>query len=765
MQSTILPFIPAVPPAPNIPLGRFLPPLARGAVAAWLAREVPAGSWLLDPFGAEPELALEAARAGYRVLVVSNNPILTFMLEILASAPQPADFKAALAELAASHRNEERLEIHLKSLYQTSCAACSSQIQAQGFLWRRDEELPYARLYHCPHCGDEGEHPLDPSDVARLTLPGNISLHRARALSRVADPSDEHYLMVKEALEAYLPRPLYVLSTLINKQEGLSIPPAQRRLLQALLISVCDAASPLWSWPTGRTRPRQLSVPSQFCENNLWSALENAAEAWGRQPSPIPLTRWPELPPPGGICLFQGRVKGLLPLPEELPIAAVLTVFPRPNQAFWTLSAMWSGWLWGREASLPLHSILGRRRFDWSWHASAIHSPLSALGRSLPANTPLLGILPEIVPGFLTAVLSASEAAGFRLEAMALRGEEELAFARWRCLTSASTSPEAKPPANWSENEAERTYQEAIQSHLADRAEPAHYLLVHAAGMSALAQSGQLPGYSNQFPNDLFTRLQSLTARIFANRKLLRRYERNGPQRKTAESPPRDDEHGLWWLTAPTELLEPPLADRIEMETVNILKKSSGISLLELDTALCQAFPGLFTPSPDLVQAILESYAEEIPGQLGKWRLLAQENPASRRADLDETRRLLREIGERMSYTVSGETPLVWTPSSYGQVYFFYSMASSLVGRYVLSTPPAPVRQCVMVFPGGRARLLSFKLRRDPRLAEAISGWHLLKFRHLRELYEQSELTPALWDTLLDTDPPFFEDAVQMSLL
>jgi hypothetical protein len=101
----------------------------------------------------------------------------------------------------------------------------------------------------------------------------------------------------------------------------------------------------------------------------------------------------------------------------------------------------------------------------------------------------------------------------------------------------------------------------------------------------------------------------------------------------------------------------------------------------------------------------------------------------------------------------------------FGQVYFFYPMASSLVSRYVLGTPPGPVRQCVMVFPGSRARLLSFKLRRDPRLAELLKGWHLLKFRHLRSLYERNDLDAEVWDSLLDADPPFFEEAEQMRLL
>jgi hypothetical protein len=51
--------------------------------AAWLARHpIQPGTWLLDPFGFAPQLAIEAARSGYRVLVTANNPITRFLLEM-----------------------------------------------------------------------------------------------------------------------------------------------------------------------------------------------------------------------------------------------------------------------------------------------------------------------------------------------------------------------------------------------------------------------------------------------------------------------------------------------------------------------------------------------------------------------------------------------------------------------------------------------------------------------------------------------------------
>src|SRR5919108_2975167 len=114
------PYIPGMRLVEPGPLARFTPPLEEGVISAWLpahaspfdkAQDKP-GSWVLDPFGFSPRLALEAARAGYRVLVTVNNPITRFMLEMSADPPSEMDFKAALADLAASKKGEERLGAH-----------------------------------------------------------------------------------------------------------------------------------------------------------------------------------------------------------------------------------------------------------------------------------------------------------------------------------------------------------------------------------------------------------------------------------------------------------------------------------------------------------------------------------------------------------------------------------------------------------------------------------------------------------------------------
>jgi len=175
-----LPYISGTHPANPGPLARFLPPLEEGTVAEWLGKHVTPGAWLLDPFGFSPRLVLEAARAGYRVLVTANNPITRFLMEMAASAPGEAGLKSALAELAASRKGDERLETHLQNSYLTPCEKCGKEIQAQAFLWRKNEETPYARIYECPNCTDKGERTITPVDIERAqSIAKSASLHRA----------------------------------------------------------------------------------------------------------------------------------------------------------------------------------------------------------------------------------------------------------------------------------------------------------------------------------------------------------------------------------------------------------------------------------------------------------------------------------------------------------------------------------------------------------------------------------------------------------
>jgi len=730
----------------NWPLEKYLPPVRAGMWTAWLKDHIPVGSWVLDPLGSHPILAFEAARAGYRVLATVNNPIISFMMEVLARNPSRDDFQSALVELADSRRGDERLETHIQSLYATSCPNCNAAIHAQAYLWARDGEIPYARLIHCPQCNFEGEAELGETDLQQLALSGRDAMHRARAIERIGPVDETQREAVSEALKTYLPRPLYALTTLINKVDALAMPAEKRQLIQALLLSVCDSANTLWPTSGGRSRPRQLGVPPQFRENNLWLALEGAVQEWSNAAENLSITRWPNLPATGGgICLFPGRARALLPLPPEVHPRAVLVIFPRPNQAFWMLSALWAGWIWGREAVQPMRSVLERKHFDWYWQTGAFHGALNALARHLDPEVPWFGVIPEVTTGLLLSSLTAARCSGLDLAGSALNNEEPLIQLSWKAASS--TQPSNRKP--------DVIYRQAVREALVQSGEPAAHLPLYTACLTAQVQQNSLPGEIDAVQVDLFSRVQAQLSTVFGDRNTLVHYAGLS----------HSGESGYWWLAGKPET-EIPLADRIEMETVRILQKNPGSQFSEIYDALCVQFQGLLTPSEELVHTVLASYAELDPDHPERWNLREQETPSARRADLDTTRELLSKVATSLHLTAEGDSPILWKDKKGEVIYAFFPIASSLISRHVLNPDQVfPAERCVVVLPGGRAGLLGYKLKRDPRLEQAFRGWRVLKFRHLRRLSEWADLNLNSWNDLLDADPIGWDEATQLSIL
>ncbi len=762
-----LPFISGSIPGNPGPLARYLPPVPEGVASGWLEGRLPAGSWVLDPFGASPRMAVEAARAGYRVLVAAHNPVARFLLEMTAAPPAESDLRAALAELASAHKGDprtggERIEPHLRALYNTECARCGRMVSAEAFLWEKQAETPFARLYKCPYCGDggaqsAGERPATQGDAARAAAFTASGLHRARALERVApvnDPDREH---AEEALAVYLPRTVYALFTLINRLDGLPLTPARRNCLMALMLTACDQANVLWQYPSGRERPRQLSAPPRFRENNVWLALESGIAQWTSAAAPVPVTTWPQTPPEsGGVCIFEGRLKDLAAALPSVGIGAVLAAMPRPNQAFWTLSALWAGWLWGREAVGPFKSVLRRRRYDWAWHTTALNAALGHLAPQILPATPFFASISEVEPGFLTAALVAADAAGFDLCSLALRGETGQAQILWE-----RSAQLAREPVTMSAVTA--ASQASAARFLRACGEPAGYLPMFAAALSGTAEvhafqrpaALQTPdGQDNGEPKPAedYNQAQNAAREALTYRGGFLRYG-------VDDSP----ESGQWWVREPVEPVQ-PLADRVEMALVNYLNKHPGCTLAELDCMLCAAFPGLLTPSVELIHTCLSSYGEPDPVDEHRWRLRQQDFPAARRADLAEVRIQLDQLGKRLNFKVVDDTPLVWVDALGQAAYRFYPIASAVLGE-ILIRSGSPPGNSLIVLPGSRANLVAFKLGHDLRLAQAAqSGWRFLKFRHVRWLLEAPMLSLENLDENLVLDPLTYT-ASQMRLL
>src|SRR5258706_1988271 len=734
------PYIPGMSPADPGPLSRFIPPLEEGVISTWLPPHASAGSWLLDPFGFSPRLVLEAARAGYRVLVTVNNPITRFLLEMFANPPSESDFKAAFAELESTKKGDERLGTHLRSLYLTPCEKCGREIEAQSFLWRKGEDVPYARVYECKECGDAGERIVTEQDVDRAKrIAATDGLHRSRSFEKVVALNDEDRIYVEEAIEHYLPRPLYFLHTVINRLDGLNLTPARRRALNAMILVACDAGNTLWGYPSERLRPKQLNNPNQFREHNLWIQLERGLSLWTETASGVICEAWPnKIPESGGICIYEGRLKDLAhEVKKEIPIAAVIGAVPRPNQAFWTLSALWAGWLWGREAVEPYKLALRRRRYDWAWNAMALNATFAHLFDLLPLGTPFFGLLPEPEPSFLTSTLTAASAAGFDLQSLAVRTEHDplqLSWMRGEHLKRETNQASAD------------NVREAIHAHLIERGEPASYLHVHAAGLIALTEAHALKDKEQEF-DEAMRETQSLIQSALTSDKRFVHYS-------TGESV----DTGMWGLsihpssTPPTNggsAQDESLSDRVEVAIVTFLQKNPNSIYLEIEDDLYPRFPGLLTPSKAIIYAVLGSYAEK---GSAAWKLRPEDVAAARRNELITISAMIETVGKRLGYsTLKQEKNILWVENDQTQ-YAFYVLASALVGRAILETPHPP-EQKLIVIPGGRAALAAYKAQRDPALAARLKNYRVVKYRLLRTLVEVPVLTRETFEEQIVSDP------------
>ncbi len=731
-----MPYIPGLQAAEPGPLSRFLPPLEQGTISTWLLQHFPpspqpssAPGWLIDPFGFSPRLAVEAARAGYRVLVTVNNPITRFLLEMAANPPSEADFKAALAELASSKKGNEHLEQHLRSLYLTPCEKCGHEAEAESFLWRKGELVPFARVYECRDCGDKGERAAAPEDGERAhRIAATDSLHRARALERVAATDDDDRVYAQEAIQRYLPRPLYVLTTIINRLDSLNLPPERRRALTALVLLACDAGNTLWGYPSERPRPKVLTTPPQFREHNLWIMLENGLSLWAETAAPVPCVAWPNEPPAfGGICIYEGRLKDLAQqVKHGIPVAAAIGSIPRPNQAFWTLSALWAGWLWGRPAVDPFRIALRRRRYDWPWNATALNAAFRHLFDLLSLGTPFFGLLPEAEPAFVTSAFLAMNAAGFVLKGASLRTEHDplqLLWERGEHLERESDDPDVD------------MLRASIEDALQARGEPVRYLHLHAAALLALTEVHALKKRREDFES-AFRRTQSVIEHALTENSRCLHY-----------SSGEGVETGLWGLREPP-ILE-SLPDRVEIALVRYLQKNPDSIYLEIEDFLYHEFPGLLTPSKGIIYAILSSYASKSGAN---WKLRPEDVTGRRQSDVQAMSALVASIGKRLGYeTRKQDHWLMWQEGGKA-VRLFYTLASALVGRAVL-TNPDPSLPTALVAPGGRASLIAYKQQRDPALAARTEGYRVVKYRLWRLISELPVLTRETFDEQLASDP------------
>lgn len=731
------------PPLQPGPLARFLPPLEEGSVSRILKSYGRAGDPVFDPFGASPRLAMEAARDGRAVLVAANNPITRFILRYTVKPFTSTELRTALARLASAPKDGSRLERFLLDLYQTECIRCGTNVIADSFIWDRDAEGPALKLYVCERCNYAGEGPTSEKDWERAQFHTRRGLQHALALEQVAPASDPDRRHAEAALSVYPGRALYALITLVNKLEQLDLGPPLRDAACALLLSAFDAVNALWGYPDGRDRPRQLRASARYREENVWRALERAVGVWALDDQGLQVTTWPmnEFPEPGTVAIFPGLVRELAPTLPAGATRLLLTALPRPNQAYWTLSALWAAWLWGKDAAAPVKVALRRRRYGWAWHAGALHTVMMGLTSLIDSDASILTLIPEVESGFLAAALAGFDSAGFRLNGRALRLDEGQAFLTW---TAGDEDELPQLP-----EDAKQGMVEAAAGVLRARGEPAPYPWLHAAAWCDMARNRELAKLWESEEGHLITQVSETFESVLSDRKIFSRLGRGV-----------EPESGLYWLDDISGA-NSPLADRVEAIVLRVLRIHGELTRVEVDEHVYAELPGLVTPDKRLILSCLRSYATEDPSE-GVWKLRPEDEPAARTADSLEIRRLLAKLGRRLEFNVNDAEYLEWLDDRGEIIYSFCVLETAELGTALETASAEPV---TFVIPGGRASLVAEKAHRDPRLRELLQNRvSVIKFRHVRRLAVEIGLSRANLTERMAIDPPEHHDP-QLPLL
>lgn len=778
------PFFPDSPP-PHDPLWtNEQQPWSAALVGHTLEATSQPGDLVIDPFAAQAALARAASQSRRRVVLSHSSPVALLSVLASTSPPAPSVLDTAFSRIADAPRRGRTLSHHLQTLYETVCPECAQTIPVAYFIWDRSAGEPIAKEIACTHCHASGQMP---ADMADLTLVSSLEVRGAAywgLLSRLVAPGDPLTAQARSLLEIYPPRGLLAFSELLTAAEQRLPAGDEQRAAKAMILCALERctslheAVPAGHPSAGRFPQRTLQPPERFLEHNVWAAFEHAYRTLReRSPQLLPLAQdLPALNGPEGA----GRV---LPLSHAVPelverlepgsVALILTEPPRFDPPAYSLSFLWTGWLFGRDAASRLKATLSIEQRTWDWYGRAMTIALRSLLRPLHPDGHMVLAFSDRSSRRALALLAAAEASGWRLSAHAAQASliPEQNEPSWRLTFQPDNSPSTHMVSSRLPGSLQQHAQEAALALVEARAEPTPAVLVNTACGIRWAETGLLRSLK-QHPEAARRPVSFLVEQ--ARLALTPEMAPPGLQALTWTdavqlTPP------FWALEQPPS--EPPLADRVEQHVVTLLEPGAQ-SAIHVETAIYAAFPGLATPDAELVAACVASYAQADTSMV---HLREEDTPARRARDLGEMLLRLHDLGHRFGFDVwvapkeqesaaglvpigrSGpDNPLDWAPASLvwqqeGVPAFAFAVSLHAMVYPWLFTPPEALANCprYVILPGGRAELLDFKLRRCPWWRERLawSGWDFVKFRHVRELAALPNLSLASFRARISLDP------------
>jgi hypothetical protein len=626
---------------------------------------------------------------------------------------------------------------------------------AEWLGWDRDLGYPFEKGVRCQDCVGVQIGPTDKQDFAQARSIAPRGLAYYYALDRAAPLDNPARSRTAELVDHYTPRNLSALMDLSRRLDGLKADDSVKTGLTAVLLDCFDRASKLHPYGEDRPRPRLLRIPPRYLERNVWLCFEEGFSELLTDEAPSPVQKAEDVGAlvhgeADGYALIASAARHIGNIVPPDSAALFLVDPPRPDGVFWALSALWAAWLWDSPEAHAMRPFLRRRRFDWGWHWQALQEALRAVGPRLTAEGFLVTILGTQDVDLLASVCLAASGAGYSLHAWGSTPEvgDRLVW-RWGGI-ELSRRIDVESLQQDLTVRAER----AIIDILRDRGEPTCKSLLLAGAHTSLAEQGLLACVAS-LKDDASAMAFTTTA-----------VDRGFDAAPIAEFGTEETrEHSAPWWLIDTAIAVGTLADRVEVVLQQLLAKGRVWNEDDLVNAVYARFPGRLVPDLTLVLVCLESYGEYD----GETIQLRSEDDYDRRClEIARVRKDLATLGERLGFDakLNGGWDVQWLEEG-EESYVFAISPSAVVAPYLLGErmPSTKARRC-LVAPGSRARLISLKLQRDPRLVDAVKaeGWQFIKFRHLRRLMAKHDLDGYTFKTVLGLDPIAEQEGAQIPL-
>lgn len=738
-----------------LPLQPYRPEQPVGAVADYVRSLVPVTGLAVDLFCQGPRFVAEILETGRRALGFNVNPVLLHIARVGLTALDHHALNAGFTHLADSERGDLTLRGYLVYQYRSRCPVCHAIGVAEWFAWRRDVNRPFEKRVRCKKC--EGVHtgPVDSDDVALAQSFAARGLSYYYALGRAAAPDHPVRERAAEIVDCYTPRNLSALMALTRGMQDLEAEEAVKAWLVVLLLECFDRCSKLHPYAGERRRPHSLQVPVRYLERNVWHCLE---EALSRSDEPLASPTVAEAEDVGELVNGTSTSYKLVgraarDVHEVLPARSVDLVLvdpPWPDGVFWALCALWASWLWSSPEVQAMRPFLRRRRFDWHWHWRALREAFAAVGPRLTEEGVLTTLFAAPGRAMARSVCLAAADAGYQLKAWGFAPDVGYRLA-WVWQGKRLRQPLS---AGVSRREMGAEVREAVTSALRWRGEPTTGELLRMAanaqlvGQGLVRDTGEL---KDDVPPLTFT-VEALDQGLEA-----------APVERIAQGVEPQVE--LWWLQDPVGAAD-PLADRVEAKVRELLADRLVWMESELVNTVYACFPGVQLPELELVRTCLESYGIREGSEV---HLRSEDDPERRRGETGEVCELLIGLGRRLGFRVHGGAiqNVSWSDGATEAYIFVVSVTAELSSHLLAGRSWSHGAQTYLVVPGGRAKLINLKLRRDPRLERTVrSGqWQFVKFRHVRRLVEEEKLDRSAFQLMLGLDPITEREHQQLRLL